>query len=168
MLRDSKCVCIKFLLTCVGSVDLMHWKCKVPGKAGSMWEKGLYPVDLVFTDNYPSKPPTCRFPQGFFHPNGKWIAQSQLALLNGYGPCDTWFARMTVYPAGVVCLSIVNEKGWRPAISIKQVRLFVLNGTLLELNACDERHSEGGHHKLNALVADFGGHTRFANGSQQQ
>ena len=75
---------------------------------------------------------------------------------------------MTVYPAGVVCLSIVNEKGWRPAISIKQVRLFILSGPLVEPKACDQRHSEGGHYKLNALVADTGGHTRFANGSQQQ
>lgn len=79
-----------------GSVNLMHWKCQIPGKTGTIWEKGLYPLDLIFNENYPSKPPDCRFPSGFFHPN--------------------------VYPAGKVCLSIVDaDKGWKPAISIKQI-----------------------------------------------
>ncbi|DBA94173.1 hypothetical protein WJX77_000326 [Trebouxia sp. C0004] len=79
-----------------GSVDLLHWKCTIPGKAGTIWEKGLYPVDLVFTESYPSKPPECRFPKGFFHPN--------------------------VYPTGLVCLSIVNaDNGWKPAITVKQI-----------------------------------------------
>ncbi len=42
-----------------------------------------------------------RMPEGFFHPN--------------------------IYPSGKVCLSIVNdEKGWRPSITIKQVRLSLL------------------------------------------
>ena len=56
--------------TCAGSVDLLHWKCMIPGKAGTIWDKGLYPVSLIFTESYPSKPPECKFPPGFFHPNG--------------------------------------------------------------------------------------------------
>lgn len=79
-----------------GSVNLLHWKCMIPGKAGSIWEKGLYPLDLIFSENYPSKPPECKFPIGFFHPN--------------------------VYPSGMVCLSIVNaDHGWKPAITVKQI-----------------------------------------------
>lgn len=81
-----------------GSVDLLHWKCMIPGKAGTIWDKGLYPVSLIFTESYPSKPPECKFPPGFFHPN--------------------------VYPSGMVCLSIVNaDKGWKPAITVKQILL---------------------------------------------
>nr|GMD49743.1 SUMO-conjugating enzyme SCE1 [Ipomoea batatas]GMD51754.1 SUMO-conjugating enzyme SCE1 [Ipomoea batatas]GMD55271.1 SUMO-conjugating enzyme SCE1 [Ipomoea batatas] len=38
---------------------------------------------MHFSEDYPSKPPKCKFPQGFFHPN--------------------------VYPSGTVCLSILNE-----------------------------------------------------------
>ena len=53
-----------------GSVDLMHWKCLIPGKSATPWEKGLFPLELEFTEAYPSKPPDCRFPKGFFHPNG--------------------------------------------------------------------------------------------------
>jgi ubiquitin-protein ligase len=62
---------------------------------------GLYPVTLTFTDDYPIKPPSCAFPEGFFHPN--------------------------VYPSGKVCLSIVNSDGtWKPSISIKQARSYLI------------------------------------------
>lgn len=47
------------------------------------WEGGYYPLTMHFSEDYPSKPPKCKFPQGFFHPN--------------------------VYPSGTVCLSILNE-----------------------------------------------------------
>ncbi|XP_064938970.1 SUMO-conjugating enzyme SCE1 isoform X2 [Musa acuminata AAA Group] len=66
-----------------GTVNLMVWHCIIPGKQGTDWEGGHYPLTLHFSEDYPSKPPKCRFPQGFFHPN--------------------------VYPSGTVCLSILNE-----------------------------------------------------------
>lgn len=53
------------------------------------WESGYYPLTLHFSEDYPSKPPKCKFPQGFFHPN--------------------------VYPSGTVCLSILNEDSVSPA-----------------------------------------------------
>ena len=93
--------------------------------------------------DYPHKPPKCKFPAGFFHPN--------------------------IYPSGTVCLSILNEEevgnracgqsrvstpqvlpssphpgsphpdlsllpqAWRPGVTIKQILLGVqdLLGTLL-------------------------------------
>ncbi|CAN6460130.1 unnamed protein product [Victoria cruziana] len=66
-----------------GTVNLMVWQCTIPGKAGTDWEGGFYPLTLYFSEDYPSKPPKCRFRTGFFHPN--------------------------VYPSGTVCLSILNE-----------------------------------------------------------
>lgn len=55
-------------------------------------------MTMEFSEDYPTKPPLCRFPKGFFHPN--------------------------VYPSGTVCLSILNENdGWKPAITIKQVTI---------------------------------------------
>lgn len=62
------------------------------------WEGGLYKLSITFKDDYPTSPPKCRFEPPLFHPN--------------------------VYPSGTVCLSILDEeKDWRPAITIKQVRL---------------------------------------------
>ena len=79
-------------------VNMLQWKCGIPGKKGTIWEGGLYPLTMTFTEEYPTRPPKCQFPAGFYHPN--------------------------VYPSGTVCLSILNEEQeWRPSISIKQILL---------------------------------------------
>ncbi|KAK4350541.1 hypothetical protein RND71_029854 [Anisodus tanguticus] len=79
-----------------GSVNLMVWHCSIPGKPGTDWEGGHYPLTMHFSEDYPSQPPKCKFPKGFFHIN--------------------------VYPSGDVCLSILNAGfGWSPAITIKQI-----------------------------------------------
>ena len=57
----------------------------------------MYPLTMEFTEEYPSKPPKCKFTPALFHPN--------------------------VYPSGTICLSILNEeKDWRPAITINVVK----------------------------------------------
>jgi len=81
-----------------GAANLYEWECGIPGKQGTLWENGLYPVTMHFTEDYPLKPPKCAFPGGFFHPN--------------------------IYPSGTVCLSILNEEqDWKPNISVKQILL---------------------------------------------
>lgn len=58
------------------------------------WEGGYFPVTLHFTENYPSIPPTCKFPRRFFHVN--------------------------VYDSGDVCLSILGD-AWAPSITVRQI-----------------------------------------------
>jgi len=78
------------------TLDLMNWQCGIPGKPGTPWEAGVYKLIMVFPEDYPSKPPKCKFMPPLFHPN--------------------------VYPSGTVCLSILNEEeGWKPAITVKQI-----------------------------------------------
>ncbi|XP_057806661.1 SUMO-conjugating enzyme SCE1 isoform X1 [Salvia miltiorrhiza] len=102
-----------------GTVNLMVWHCTIPGKAGTDWEGGYYPLTMHFSEDYPSKPPKCKFPQGFFHPN--------------------------VYPSGTVCLSILNEdSGWRPAITVKQI-LVGIQDLLDQPNPSDPAQTEGYH-----------------------
>ncbi|CAB1105565.1 unnamed protein product [Ectocarpus sp. CCAP 1310/34] len=80
------------------STDLLRWECGLPGPADTDWAGGLYTVTMEFTEDYPSKPPKCKFVPPLFHPN--------------------------VYPSGTICLSILDEdEGWRPAITIKQMLL---------------------------------------------
>uniref|UniRef100_A0A061S294 SUMO-conjugating enzyme UBC9 n=1 Tax=Tetraselmis sp. GSL018 TaxID=582737 RepID=A0A061S294_9CHLO len=79
-----------------GSVNLMKWTCHIPGKVNTDWEGGFYPLTMEFSNDYPTKPPKCKFPPNFFHPN--------------------------IYPSGTVCLSILNEdEGWRPSITVRQI-----------------------------------------------
>jgi len=81
-----------------GSLNMFRWECGIPGKKGTNWQGATYPLSIEFSEDYPTKPPICRFPKGFFHPN--------------------------IYPSGTVCLSILNEsEGWKPAITLKQILL---------------------------------------------
>uniref|UniRef100_A0A7S0R6L9 UBC core domain-containing protein n=1 Tax=Chlamydomonas leiostraca TaxID=1034604 RepID=A0A7S0R6L9_9CHLO len=83
-----------------GSVDMLTWTCSVPGKAGTPWEGGSYPVTLEFPSEYPNKPPVAKFKPGFYH--------------------------MNVYPDGKVCLSILDDDDelcgqWSPSITLTQI-----------------------------------------------
>ena len=62
---------------------------------------------MHFSEDYPSKPPKCKFPQGFFHPN--------------------------VYPSGTVCLSILNEDSVSPFLLVLSVH-FSSIFTILKLS----------------------------------
>ncbi|CAL8465977.1 g5513 [Coccomyxa elongata] len=100
-----------------GSVDMLHWDCRIPGKANTPWEGGVYPLVLKFTEDYPSNPPIASFPKGFFHPN--------------------------IFDNGRVCLSIINsEKGWRPSITVKQI-LMGISDLLYEPNNDDPAQDYG-------------------------
>ncbi|TGZ80437.1 ubiquitin carrier protein [Ascodesmis nigricans] len=79
-------------------LDLMRWQCGIPGKENTLWAGGLFKLDMLFPEEYPTKPPKCKFTPPLYHPN--------------------------VYPSGTVCLSILNEdEAWKPAITIKQILL---------------------------------------------
>lgn len=81
-----------------GSLDMFKWECGIPGKDGTIWEGYTYKLVMDFSDEFPSKPPKCKFKKVLFHPN--------------------------IYPSGTVCLSILNEdEDWRPSITIRQILL---------------------------------------------
>ena len=84
------------------TANILKWQCGIPGRAGTAWEGATYKLSMEFTEDYPGKPPKCRFlfvnGRVLFHPN--------------------------VYPSGTVCLSILNEdEDWKPSITIKQILL---------------------------------------------
>jgi ubiquitin-conjugating enzyme E2 I len=92
-----------------GTLNLMVWQVGIPGETGSWshvwigkvgtpWEGGIYKLTVTFPEEYPQKPPKCRFTPPLFHPN--------------------------VYPSGNVCLSIINEdQDWKPSLTLKQILL---------------------------------------------
>jgi ubiquitin-conjugating enzyme E2 I len=41
-------------------MDLKKWDCGVPGKEKTIWEGGLFKLEVTFPDEYPTKPPKCK------------------------------------------------------------------------------------------------------------
>ena len=82
------------------STNMLIWEAGIPGKEGTDWQGGVYKVKMEFPEEYPSKPPKCKFEPPLFHPN--------------------------VYPSGTICLDILNEDAaWKPAITIKQALIAI-------------------------------------------
>ncbi len=63
--------------------DSLQGKCRNEPCFLLVWT-GLFEVTMEFSEDYPHKPPKCKFPQGFFHPN--------------------------VYPSGTVCLRLTDSQ----------------------------------------------------------
>ena len=81
-----------------GVVNLMRWRCEIPGPKDSVWERGVFKLFMEFPRDYPLKPPRCYFKPVLPHPN--------------------------IYPSGTVCLSILNEEeDWKPSLTIKNILL---------------------------------------------
>lgn len=119
--------------TAQGVLDLKKWECGVPGKDKTLWEGGLFKLDVLFPDGkfynpknmavrqslqpleYPTKPPKCT-PL----PEYDKLASPDSCVGKFVPP----LFHPNVYPSGTVCLSILNEEeGWKPAITIKQILL---------------------------------------------
>ena len=76
--------------------NIFTWHAALFGPDDTLWDGLVAKLSFEFTEEYPSKPPKCKFTPPLFHPN--------------------------VYPSGTICLSILNEdKGWKPSITIKQL-----------------------------------------------
>jgi ubiquitin-conjugating enzyme E2 I len=52
-----------------GSTNLMKWQAGIPGKNGTIWQGGVYKIYIDFSDEFPAKPPKCKFWPVLFHPN---------------------------------------------------------------------------------------------------
>ena len=53
-----------------GPIDnIYHWKALFVGPIGSLYEGGLYYLEMVFTENYPNEKPKVRMRTKIYHPN---------------------------------------------------------------------------------------------------
>ena len=101
-------------------MDLKKWECGVPGKEKTIWEGGLFKLEVTFPDEYPTKPPKCTSMAS--PPKSHEIDTRTNAIHPGKFVPPLFHPN--VYPSGTVCLSILNEEeGWKPAITIKEILL---------------------------------------------
>lgn len=78
--------------------DLMHWRAVIFGPEDSIWEGGIFKLDMVFTAEYPMSPPKVKFLTPVFHPN--------------------------VYSDGQICMDIMKSQ-WSPVYDVVALLLSI-------------------------------------------
>ena len=76
--------------------DIFHWEGTLIGPTETVYEGGVFNLDIQFPKNYPFKPPKVRFLTKIYHPN--------------------------INSGGFICLVIFKEN-WSPALTISKVLL---------------------------------------------
>jgi ubiquitin-conjugating enzyme (huntingtin interacting protein 2) len=87
--------CEKENMIYVNQVDnsVKHWKGKINGPIDTVYEGGIFVIDIIITDDYPFKPPKMKFDTKVWHPNISSVT-------------------------GAICLDILKNE-WTPALTIR-------------------------------------------------
>ena len=78
--------------------NLFEWEATIIGPSDTVYEGGLFKLDIYFPTNYPYKPPELVFKTKIYHPN--------------------------INSRGNICLDILNSQ-WSPALTISKVLLSI-------------------------------------------
>jgi ubiquitin-conjugating enzyme E2 D len=78
--------------------NIYEWEATIIGPALSPYSGGIFNLSIMFSENYPFKPPIIKFITKIFHPN--------------------------IDLSGNICLDILNTK-WSPAMKISNVLLSI-------------------------------------------
>ena len=78
--------------------DIYHWEATVLGPHSSVYEGGIFRLDIIFPSEYPFKPPKVKFMTSIYHPN--------------------------INSSGGICFDILKDQ-WSPALTISKVLLSI-------------------------------------------
>nr|XP_045223269.1 ubiquitin-conjugating enzyme E2 E3 isoform X1 [Macaca fascicularis]XP_045223270.1 ubiquitin-conjugating enzyme E2 E3 isoform X1 [Macaca fascicularis]XP_045223271.1 ubiquitin-conjugating enzyme E2 E3 isoform X1 [Macaca fascicularis] len=113
------CPCPLLVTTCANSKSLAsagpkgdniyEWRSTILGPPGSVYEGGVFFLDITFSSDYPFKPPKVTFRTRIYHCN--------------------------INSQGVICLDILKDN-WSPALTISKVLLSICS-LLTDCNPAD-------------------------------
>uniref|UniRef100_A0A7N6C0C9 E2 ubiquitin-conjugating enzyme n=1 Tax=Anabas testudineus TaxID=64144 RepID=A0A7N6C0C9_ANATE len=89
--------------------NIYEWRSTILGPPGSVYEGGVFFLDIAFTPDYPFKPPKVTFRTRIYHCN--------------------------INSQGVICLDILKDN-WSPALTISKVLLSICS-LLTDCNPAD-------------------------------
>lgn len=79
--------------------DMTHWRATIFGPEGTPYHGGIFYLDVKFTSEYPFKPPKIYFITPIYHCN--------------------------INKQGGICLDILKDQQWSPALTISRVLLSI-------------------------------------------
>ena len=98
--------------------DLFHWQATILGPPDSPYSDGCFSLRIQFPQDYPFTPPKMQFTTKIYHPN--------------------------INESGGICLDILKQDNWSPALTISKVLLSILS-LLTDANADDPLVPEAAH-----------------------
>eukprot|EP00742_Colponemidia_sp_Colp-10_P000940 GILJ01001019.1.p1 GENE.GILJ01001019.1~~GILJ01001019.1.p1 ORF type:complete len:174 (+),score=17.73 GILJ01001019.1:60-524(+) len=98
----------------VSEDNMFVWQASIVGPDETPWEGGIYSLRIIFTEQYPSKPPKVRFTTEMFHPN--------------------------VYTDGTLCLDIIQDQ-WSPIYTVSTI-LTSIQSLLMDPNPASPANPE--------------------------
>ncbi|KAK8870379.1 Ubiquitin-conjugating enzyme E2 2 [Tritrichomonas musculus] len=90
---------VKGFIAAPDEKDIYTWHCVITGPENTIWADGFFKLDLTFTDDYPSTPPSAKFNPPIYHPN--------------------------VYRDGRLCLDILTPKAWDRNFKMSSILLSI-------------------------------------------
>jgi ubiquitin-conjugating enzyme E2 D/E len=85
----------------INDKNLFEWKASVIGPDNTPYEHGIFTLNITFPQDYPFKPPKLSFVTKIYHPN--------------------------ISSDGSICLDILKETAWSPALTLEKVLLSLLS-----------------------------------------
>jgi ubiquitin-conjugating enzyme E2 D/E len=79
--------------------DIRKWKAVIVGPPETPYEGGIFNLEINFPNDYPFRPPHCRFITKIYHPN--------------------------INAEGGICVDILKTTSWSPALTIGKVLLSI-------------------------------------------
>lgn len=106
--------------------NLLIWDATIIGPEKTPFEGGLFKLTIEFPRKYPFSPPVVKFQTQIYHPN--------------------------IDKKGNICLDILSDNEWSPALTIKKV-LLSISSFLNEPNASDPLNSNAGKLYVDDITA---------------
>eukprot|EP00835_Amoeboradix_gromovi_P001053 NODE_41_length_29768_cov_0.533924.p16 type:complete len:147 gc:universal NODE_41_length_29768_cov_0.533924:28956-29396(+) len=111
--------------------DVLSWIVKITGPAGTPYEKGTFSINIVFTSDFPFKPPKILFKTKIYHPNFDSDGNICLSLLNNWKPAS----RISVLITAI--LQLLLEPNLEDPIATEPAELYRTNKDEFIKNAKD-------------------------------